>query len=456
MVNFKQLSLDTEIPIGSLKDQYDFIFKNDATAKLRLYSPCTINNGILTINSISNQLLPIVEEWKDLDIFIPASGSATRLFKFEDNKKILNDNIQQLPFFEKDNDNVEFLINKYKHKPKALIPFHKFGDYLVTPMEEIIEFYSRICPYSNIHFTIQDEHKDLITSKLNQSGFLKSKKINFEDKVIFSFQRKELNSVCFVNSETPLKYNNRYYSHPSGHGALIDNLSHIKGKYAYIHNIDNISPKTQDLRVKNIDQMYKMLLFIDKNIKNLLRTLEKNNFQEAVESSFYKDFLIKYYSHLVHIDNKPVNKELLFKNLNKPIRVCGVIRDSGAKGGKPLWVNDDKSMLSLQIVEESQVNLDDSRMRDIWHDSNYFNPVEIIISTEDYLGNKFNFNNHINKDLGMVVQKTIFNKKVLFFEKPGLWNGSMHDWITIFVEINEKSFAPVKNICDLFLPIHQP
>ena len=87
MVNFKQLSLDTEIPIGSLKDQYDFIFKNDATAKLRLYSPCTINNGILTINSISNQLLPIVEEWKDLDIFIPASGSATRLFKFEDNKK---------------------------------------------------------------------------------------------------------------------------------------------------------------------------------------------------------------------------------------------------------------------------------------------------------------------------------------------------------------------------------
>ena len=81
---------------------------------------------------------------------------------------------------------------------------------------------------------------------------------------------------------------------------MIDNLSHIKGKYAYIHNIDNISPKTQDLRVKNIDQMYKMLLFIDKNIKNLLRTLEKNNFQEAVESSFYKDFLIKYFSHLVY------------------------------------------------------------------------------------------------------------------------------------------------------------
>jgi hypothetical protein len=454
LIDFEQLSLDTKIPESSLRDQYKFVYGDNGLSQLRLSSPCTMNNGVFNIDLISNQLSSINEEWKDLDIFIPASGSATRLFELSDNIKTLNENIDKLPFFDK--KSVSHLVDKYSHKPKAIVPFHKIEGHIVSPIEEIIEFYSRIFPDSNVHFTIQDDDENLITTKLNESDFIKSKKIKFEDKVRFSFQKKELNSICFINPETLLKHNNKYYSHPSGHGALIDNLASIKSKYAYMHNIDNVSPKTQELRIKNINQMYKLLLFIDKNIKKLLRALVKDDFQRVIESSFYKNFLIEYFPHLVHVRNEPVNKKILFKNLNKPIRVCGVIHDSGAKGGKPFWVYDDDSLLSLQIVEESQVDLDNSRERNIWYDSNYFNPVEIIISTEDYLGNKFNFNSYVNKDLGMVVEKKIHNEKVLFFEKPGLWNGSMHDWITIFVEIDEKSFAPVKNICDLFLPIHQP
>ena len=147
--------------------------------------------------------------------------------------------------------------------------------------------------------------------------------------------------------------------------------------------------------------------------------------------------------------------DIIIEILNKPVRVCGIVKDENSKGGKPFWVYDGKSE-SVQIVEESQVDFNDENQKKVWNTSTYFNPVEMVCCLRDFTGNKYNLKDFSEDSLRMIVKKNIKGKDSTFIELPGLWNGSMHYWHTTFVEIPSSSFTPVKNFTDLFLPIHQP
>ena len=303
---------------------------------------------------------------------------------------------------------------------------------------------------------MQDEHKEEINYKIINSQILKKNNISIENKVFFTPQEKSTNSICIKSNGHLLKDNEgNIHTQPSGHGALINNINDINESVFYIHNIDNITPKNINKRLLNHNRMCAILKYIHENIKIILLDCIENNIKPIQESNFYNEFIKKNLSHL-YIENIDIGKiENLYNLLHRPIRVCGVVEDSGAKGGKPFWVKDGDN-LSLQLVEESQIPLEDPEILEIWNSSTYFNPVEMVCLNKDIHNNKFDLNKYKNETLNMIVNKSIFDHEVKFVEKAGLWNGGMHHWITIFIKIDKELFTPVKNISDLFLEIHQP
>ena len=464
----------------SLNYQTSLLKNEIAIKKLRIIRPCNINDGILEVSSFYKSLSKYNKNYfEDGSSFIPASGSATRMFNLDKKEIDILENINKLPFYNhliedfnrykkmlhelkdkndliKLNDLLSNLFEKFSKKPKALIPFHQLDDYEISPLEEIILYNEKISKKRKIYFTVQDNHKEEINYKIINSQILKKNNISIENKVFLTLQEKSTNSICIKSNGHLLKDNNgNIYTHPSGHGALIDNINDINESIFYIHNIDNITPKNINKRLLNHNRMCAILKYVHENIKIILLDCIENNIKPIQESNFYNEFIKNNLPHL-YIENIDIRKiENLYTLLHRPIRICGVVKDSGAKGGKPFWV-EDGDKLSLQLVEESQVPLDDPEILNIWNSSIYFNPVEMVCLNKDIHNNKFDLNKYKNETLNMIVNKKIFDHEVRFVEKAGLWNGGMHHWITIFVEIDKELFTPVKNISDLFLEIHQP
>jgi len=476
----KSIKVPSYIPKESFDYQISILNNEIPIKKLKIIRPCNINDGILKVSSFYKSLSKYNKNnFEDGSSFIPASGSATRMFNIDKKEEEILENIKKLPFFnhfegdysqskdmmnqfkdKKDliqlNQLLSNLFKKFNKKPKALIPFHLLDEYEVSPIEEIILYNEKISKKRNIYFSVQDEHKEEINYKINNSGILKKNNISIDNKVFFSSQKKSTNSICIKSNGHLLEdTNGNIYTQPSGHGALIDNINDIKENVFYIHNIDNISPKNINMRLLNHNRMCAILKYVHENIKIILLDCIENNIKPIQENNFYNEFIKKNLPHL-YIENIDTGKiENLYSLLHRPIRICGVVKDIGSKGGKPFWV-DDNHNLSLQLVEESQVSLNDPETLKIWNSSNYFNPVEMVCLNKDIYNNKFNLHEYKNEALNMIVNKKIFDQEVKFIEKAGLWNGGMHYWITIFVEIEEELFTPVKNICDLFLDIHQP
>ena len=474
---------DLRIP-GITEDSYKkqiSILKNDKVLhKLFLEKPCSLNDGIIPIDHFDDFLTDSSFKLDETFCsFIPASGSATRMFDIHSLENHFISNIKKLPFyneikmdFEEKKDTIIELINqkdfknfneiylyvlrKYIKKPKAILPFHIIDKFNISPIEEIIYLNCTISRERKMYFTIQSGHMDDINNFLDNSKFLESKKINLKSNIDFSFQSLRTNSICLLDNDEILRDSNGdVYSHPSGHGALIENINNIKEKYFYIHNIDNISPHGFQRRINNIKKMSKIISLIKINFNKIIRGCLENNLILIKSDNFYNNFIKDFFPNIYKEKLTADDLQTLAITLNRPLRVCGFVKDENSKGGKPFWVKD-KNNASLQIVEESQVNLDDPREQKIWNQSDFFNPVEMICCNRDFNDKKFNLMNFSDDNLQMIVKKKIFGKDVRFIEKPGLWNGSMHNWNSIFVEIDPDSFTPVKNICDLFLDIHQP
>jgi hypothetical protein len=275
---------------------------------------------------------------------------------------------------------------------------------------------------------------------------------NFEGFVKFSYQDASTNSLCFDTNKNLIRYDDgRIYTHPSGHGALLGNLNEVESDYVFINNIDNISPTTKTLRYEISKILYNVVANTKKQYDMILRTFIERDYDRLAPSI---DSILHMFPD--KIKNEAIEKkvDVIIDMLNKPIRVCGVVKDDQSKGGKAFWVFDGNSE-SVQIVEESQVNMQDASQKAIWESGIYFNPVEMVCSLKDFKGDKFDLFQFAENSFGMQVRKNIFNQESIFVERPGLWNGCMHYWHTIFVEIPKASFTPVKNLEDLFLPIHQ-
>ena len=467
----------SSIGIGEseVNSQIEFINSDTNKKTLVLSRPCLMNDGLLSYDEI-NKMPPIHDiDTSSISRFIPASGSSTRMFDFDNSSDTFFKNIKSLPLFnllssycdrnsidlsqiieDKNLDKLKDILLSQKEMnfaslPKAILPFHFLKGIAVTPIEEIILYSLGDIVNSYMWFTIQKTDEEMILKTLRDSVLLSE--VNFKDFVKFSYQDSATNSLCFDMNKNLVRYDDgRIYTHPSGHGALLGNLNEVESDYIFINNIDNISPKTRTLRYEISKILYNVVANTKKQYDMILKTFIERDY----------DLLLPSINSIVgtlpdKIKNEAIEKKVDFiiDMLNKPIRVCGVVKDNQSKGGKAFWVFDGNSE-SVQIVEESQVNMKDKNQKAIWESGIYFNPVEMICSLRDFKGDKFDLFKFAENSLGMKVGKNIFDKESIFVERPGLWNGCMHYWHTIFVEIPKACFTPVKNLEDLFLPTHQP
>ena len=500
------------IPIAKVQEQLT-IYKN-GIVKTILDRPATIDDGILHLTTEM-----FVEKAAFFDAnkaslklkkLVPASGAATRMFNFLNeflkdfhyNSESINAYInrkhdlelslfivgmdkfpfykaidQQLradfsdfDFWSADQKNyyfITYLLHSdyfdFASKPKGVLPFHQYSDHVATPFEEHLNesvVYASVQQKSFLHFTITQEHQVLF-EKLEQelkSNIEAQSKTTIE--IGYSYQDKSTDSVI-VDANNHLVKNqfNELLFRPGGHGALIENLNALDADIVFIKNIDNV-----------IQNHLEAIALYKKGLAGILVTLQQRVFkyvaaiqQQQVSESEVAEIMTFIQNELSIELNKGFSK-FTFENklndllhvLDRPIRVCGMVKNEGEPGGGPFWVIDGKGRTTLQIVESSQVDLKNEKQQLILESATHFNPVDLVCGIKNYKNQKFDLNQFVDHNSGFIVERKLGNDIIKSYELPGLWNGAMAKWITVFVEVPMVTFNPVKNVNDLLKPAHQP
>ncbi|MGC9331131.1 MAG: DUF4301 family protein [Bacteroidales bacterium] len=474
--------------------------------------PATPEDGIYVPNEDEiNDFVKLYEEnlpHIKVTKFVPASGAATRMFKrlvhlrdhYKGNMdefievssgkdfyslKNTFENLDKFAFypelfkrFFRRGQNIERILRKneydkvarmilskrglnYRNIPKGLVLFHKYPGHARTTFEEhLVEGKMYCCSKNNeihIHLTIQGKFRSLYEKRFKYAlkHFLDAKEVNF--KLEFSEQSESTSSIALTENNKLLRdKDNLPVLRPGGHGALIYNLNSIDADMIFIKNIDNVAPDT----IKHETVRYKkfiggVLIHYRNKIFNILKILNKKSLPSEQEWGKIMDFVENKLYYACSGSNKAKVVAELISYLNRPIRVCGMVPNSSEPGGGPFWVNEKKGRQTLQIVEKNQINLDNEEKVEMFESSTHFNPVDIVCSTKDYKGKKFNLLNYRDAKSGMVIEKSYEGKIIKTYEMPGLWNGGMSKWITIFVEVPSITFNPVKELNDLLRMEHQ-
>lgn len=510
--------VDRIIPKKKILEQLEMLKKG--TPFVNLFKPAYINDGIKEFSKYEKEkfidLFSKVKKTNKIIKFVPASGAATRMFKvllyFYNNFNKINENQvkeeaikgnsdyefisdfiegiknKKFPFYyelerllARDNICIDTLIKQgeyksilkyllkskglnYENLPKALLKFHKYKDCSRTSMEEhIVEGIEYARGTNNIvciEFAVSPEFKQKVKDFLEKIlPIYKRENIKFE--ITISEQEPSTNTIALNEKGGLLKdcYNNLVLR-PGGHGALINNLNNIEGDIIFIKNIDNIVPdflKTDTFVYKKVLCGY--LFQVQAKVFDYLKKLyNKKVSKKCIDeiSSFSEHELNVFFPEKFKIWKKEKKEDFLFKKLNRPIRVCGMVKNEGKPGGGPFWVKDKDNSISLQIVENAQIDFISKEQKDIVPCSTHFNPVDIVCGIRDFMGNKFNFNDYVNPDTYFISTRSKDGESIKILELPGLWNGGMADWITIFAQVPLITFNPVKTINDLLKKEHQP
>ena len=514
----KELSLEKnlDIPIESILKQIEIFEKG--IPSLKLFKPCIIGDGIKIFNDSEKedyirQFQSALDEGRVIK-FVPASGAASRMFQKqlavtvdsenydfnfisqkaaqgdEDYKATLDffNKIHHFAFFEKlketiiDNgrnpedliksknlfDLIKYVAEKdglnYASIPKGSILFHSYPDGPRTAFEEhlveAINYSSGIDKIVKVHFTISPEHEEGV-KKLFSELYSKYGKQSWKFDIGFSFQSSETNTVSVTMDNKIFRdTDGQILFRPGGHGALLKNLNDLKADIISIKNIDNIAPdhlKEETYRYKKILGGY--LIYLQNKIFEILLKLEGDVASEKIiddaAAFINSEFEIDLSSKL-KTKSTDEKKNYLFDFLNRPIRVCGMVKREGHPGGNPFWVEDEHGEISKQIVETAQVDLSNKKQAEIFDESTHFNPVDLACGIKDYKGNVFDLKKYSNPNTGLITIKSKDGRELKALELPGLWNGGMYHWLTVFVEVPKITFNPVKEINDLLKPEHQP
>jgi hypothetical protein len=507
---------DLEIPVDKIIEQIKIL--KIGIPFLKLVSSCTLGNGIKKISEVVHEhyikiYLSALDESKVIK-FVPASGAATRMFKKQlsvlaehenvDYKKIkeladkgdenckstLNfiDNIHHFAFYhelkkivENKGKNFEDLIQQknvseivisvtdevglnYANLPKGAILFHSYPNESRTAFEEhLIEGMN----YSvgndkvvRIHFTISPEH-DTEIKALFASLIEKYNLFGWKFDLQFSFQSHSTNTISVtVDNKLFRDENGNIIFRPGGHGALIKNLNDLNADIISIKNIDNVAPdhlKEESYKYKKILGGY--LIELQDKVFKMLHNLEASEIGKKFISEVIDFIFSEFDQDLSQIlESKTIieKKKYLFNYLNRPLRVCGMVIRENHPGGSPFWVEGANGEISKQIVETAQVNLNDKNQQKIFDEATHFNPVDLACSVRDFRGNSFDLEKFSNPQTGLITKKSKDGRELKALELPGLWNGGMYHWLTVFVEVPKITFNPVKEINDLLKPEHQP
>lgn len=458
---------------GILKSGYPFI---------SLSASCTADKEIKRFGSSDrNELRELYRNADNLKVlkFVPASGAASRMFKdlftalesgkFSENVNQFFDTIRDYAFAEEllkragleqkvafaQDDKLKILQTMllpqgmdYGSLPKGIIKFHKYSDgHVRTAFEEHFHeaaMYAQKNQICHLHFTVPAENMELVNAHLKSLNNCLSRNFNMAFTVDTSIQKTSTDTPAIYadSGEWVRLENSEFLFRPAGHGALLENLNDLDADLIFIKNIDNVVPD----RLKPITVEYKellagVLLKTQKVIFKFLHAIDTDAFERSECASFISEWFNCDISSFSILEIKNL--------LNRPIRVCGMVKNEGEPGGGPFIVNDDDGITSLQIVEGAQIDMDDSTQAGIAKTATHFNPVDLVVGTKDYRGAKFNLLDFRNNNTGMVVSKNYQGKNIRALELPGLWNGSMHYWNTIFVEVPIETFNPVKTVFDL-------
>ncbi|NNJ53894.1 MAG: DUF4301 family protein [Ignavibacteriaceae bacterium] len=483
---------------------------------VKLVKACKINDGIKII-SIEKQkeLTDLFQNALNngrVMKFVPASGAATRMFKklqavLLDNKNVtikelknkakdenasisveFLENINRFAFYDdlkeclqKDEKNINglfemgdvtdvlvYTLNKeglnYANLPKGCVKFHYYPDGSRTAFEEhLVEAMNYAADKNKnavIHFTISLEHEKSI-KELTASIEKKYNGDGWRIDGSFSFQSPSTNTIAVTPNNKLFKDSNgKIVFRPGGHGALLKNLNELNGDIILIKNIDNVVPdhlKGETYKYKKILGGY--LVEIQDKIFSYLNKIEKENIDKSLNEEIQKYISTELELHLKpDFDslNNSEKKKYLFDYLNRPIRVCGIVKKEGHEGGGPFWVEDENGYISKQVVETTQIDMNNPAQRNIFEDATHFSPVDFACGVKDFKGNNFNLQDFTNPNTGLITKKSKEGRELKALELPGLWNGGMYNWITVFVEVPLITFNPVKEVNDLLLPEHQP
>ncbi|WP_372757588.1 DUF4301 family protein [Mariniflexile sp.] len=477
-----------------------------------LVDAATIGNGILRKDKQQQQdCMDFFDAKRDqLSIvkFVPASGAATRMFKFlfqflnefDENKDSIEsyteknklfkeflDGLEKLPFYdivlakiqetvpnfdslslaEQSVLIVKTLLNanqlNYSFYPKGLLPFHKYKDHVSTAFREhLLEatMYATSNNTANLHFTISEAHEELFNNELKQVKDQLEKEKNINYNVSFSFQNKSTDTIAITATDELFRTDESKLSfRPSGHGALIENLNKLDYDLVFIKNIDNIVVYDQNIEISDYKKMLAgILLQIQRNVFKYLHCLENDEISED-EVNNIELFVI----NRINVDIRQAYQDYtleekrtyLHNKLNRPLRVCGMVKNEGEPGGGPFWVKDAKGSISLQIVEFAQIDIENQSQKEIVDIATHFNPTDLVCGIKNYKGEKFDLSKYVDPDAAFITMKSQNGVDIKALELPGLWNGSMAYWNSIFVEIPVSTFNPVKTVNDLLKPAHQ-
>ena len=431
--------------------------------------------------------------------FVPASGAASRMFKdlfeflegannepmkaFE--KKFFAD-IEKFAFYEELNqvciknkaqsilqliENSQYkpivenlLSNKglnYGALPKGLLRFHSYPTEKRTPLQEhLVEgaLYANVSGKVNIHFTVSTEHRALFENHLNESVAAYASKFGVTYYVSFSEQKPSTDTIAADENNQPFRDKGELVFRPGGHGALIENLNDLTGDIVFIKNIDNVVPDSmKDTTVTYKKVIAGLLVKLQQQSFDYLQELENESVSESrlkEIAQFCETKLNNFKENIQSLTDNELRKYLIAK-LNRPIRICGMVKNVGEPGGGPFLTVNTDGTVSPQILESSQINLSNPADKEKMLNSTHFNPVDLVCSIRNYKGEKFDLLKHVDKNTGFISLKSKGGKELKALELPGLWNGAMSDWNTVFVEVPIETFNPVKTVNDLLRPEHQ-
>ena len=474
---------------------------------LELDAAASVGNGIIAVDE--NKCNNYIRTWDaycstghSITKFVPASGAASRMFKdlfaFLDGnsdkpstnfEKAFFEGIDKFAFYNdldaacirNEGKSVRELMEcgnfkavvsnllqdkglNYGSLPKGLLKFHSYGATARTPLEEHMAegamYASGADGKVHIHFTVSPEHRELFKALAESSSQSMSKRYGAAYSISFSEQKPSTDTVAAAADGTPFRNpDGSILFRPGGHGALIENLNDLDTDIVFIKNIDNVVPD----HLKTDTVTYKKLL------AGILVTVQAKVFEylKLIDSGKYTDENLKqiadYVNGILCCRSKDLDKldstqlaDWLKSKLNRPIRVCGMVKNVGEPGGGPFLAYNSDGTVSLQILESSQIDLNDPRKEEMFTNGTHFNPVDLVCAVRDYKGNRFHLPDYVDKATGFISSKSKNGRELKALELPGLWNGAMSDWNTLFVEVPLSTFNPVKTVNDLLRPQHQP
>ena len=473
---------------------------------LRLSASASIGNGILCVDE--KEAAHYLDAWDSylaeehrIVKFVPASGAASRMFKnlFEfldaeynepttDFEKNFFNRITDFAFYDALNDacvvlygnTIDALVEEGNYKevvaallveeglnygalPKGLLQFHTYENQVRTAMEEHLAegalYAGNAARDVNVHFTVSHDHLQLFKELVELVRPEYEREYNVRYHISFSEQKPSTDTIAADMDNKPFRDSDgSLLFRPGGHGALIENLNDIDADVIFVKNIDNVVPdrlKEETVRYKKI--IGGVLVTIKKQIDAYLALLKSGKQSDADLQEMVAFLENRLYNRCEGID-KLTKDELtayLMRKFDRPVRVCGMVKNVGEPGGGPFLAYNQDGTVSLQILESSQIDMNNEESRRFFENGTHFNPVDLVCAVCDGEGKKYDLPRFVDKNTGFISYKSKSGKELKALELPGLWNGAMSDWNTLFVEVPIATFNPVKTVNDLLREQHQ-